>query len=358
MKRNISSINKKKKIVLEYIKKNPNATYKDIRKETKLHPERFFNGLKEAYKLAGIKAPRTFEVKTREERKKIIAEYIRKNPGVGGQTIAKETKINVCNAFSGIEEAYKFAGIDYPRKIDLREREEKRRQIINLVIADSLLSMNEITKKLKLQPYRFFNSIKEIYEEAGVNQIKKEEKWRLKKQREIIEFIKKNPLATQREINKACKTHVQNTFKRGIFEAYEKAEVNFPFERLKIYGIGLENIRKRARTFEDEIAVKLSGYGFVNRLIKTKRGFADIVLERKNKKIIIEVKDYKNKEISFSEIKQLNKYLEDCKYNLGFLICHKKPKKDKFLIGRNKIFVLEEEELNRIPMIIDKWDNR
>lgn len=50
---------------------------------------------------------------------------------------------------------------------------------------------------------------------------------------------------------------------------------------------------------------------------------------------------------------QLNKYLEDCGCNLGFLICHNKPKKDKFLIGKNEIFILDKEELNKIPNLID-----
>lgn len=54
-----------------------------------------------------------------------------------------------------------------------------------------------------------------------------------------------------------------------------------------------------------------------------------------------------------SQIKQLNRYLEDCQCNLGFLICHKKPKKDKFLINKNKIFILEKEELKKIPKLID-----
>ena len=78
---------------------------------------------------------------------------------------------------------------------------------------------------------------------------------------------------------------------------------------------------------------------------------ADIVFERKNKKIAIEIKDYQNKEISFSQVKQLNRYLEDLETNLGILICHKKPKKDKFIIGKNKIFILEKKELYKIPKI-------
>ena len=55
--------------------------------------------------------------------------------------------------------------------------------------------------------------------------------------------------------------------------------------------------------------------------------------------------------ISISQIEQLNKYLEDINSDIGILICHKKPKKDKFLIGKNRIFVLEKQELNKIPEI-------
>ena len=50
---------------------------------------------------------------------------------------------------------------------------------------------------------------------------------------------------------------------------------------------------------------------------------------------------------------QLNKYLEDCNCNLGFLICIKKPQKDRFLIGKNKIFILEASEISKIPELID-----
>lgn len=87
-------------------------------------------------------------------------------------------------------------------------------------------------------------------------------------------------------------------------------------------------------------------------LVRTKRGIADIVFERKNKKAIIEVKGYCAKDISRGQINQLNRYLEDFDYNVGFLVCHCKPKKDKFIIGKNKIFILEESELKMIPKIM------
>ena len=84
----------------------------------------------------------------------------------------------------------------------------------------------------------------------------------------------------------------------------------------------------RAKDFESEVTLKLSNYGNVSRLVKIKKGFADIIFERNSKKAIIEVKNYFAHEISTSQIKQLNKYLEDCNCNIGFLICRRKPSKD------------------------------
>ena len=342
------------KIIINFIKQNPKTTYKEIREKTKLHPERIFKkGLEQAFKKAKISLPRTFKIKTKNERKKIIINYIKKHPKSGGHIIAKETKINIANAFHNIEEAYREAGIKYPRIIDKRTKKEKKEKIIKLVKENPLINIAELTKKTKTQPYHFFKNFEEIYREAGIKPILYSRKRTKKKQLRIIKFIKENSLATQREINKNCHTHVQSIFNKGIFEAYEKAGIQFPFERLKIYGIGIKEIRDRAKTFEEEIATKLSGFGKVNRLVKTKRGFADIILERKNKKTIIEVKDYKRKDISISQINQLKRYMEDCACTLGILICHKKPKKDKFLIGKNKIFVLTKEELNKIPELID-----
>ena len=52
MKRNTYSVEEKKKIIIDYLKKNNNATYKDIKKETKLHPERVFKSLKYAFEEA------------------------------------------------------------------------------------------------------------------------------------------------------------------------------------------------------------------------------------------------------------------------------------------------------------------
>ncbi len=351
--RRILTQKQKEEIIINYIRKNPKTTTNEIKKNTKLHIERIFaNGMGEAYKKAKVKFPRKFKRMNKEERRKIIIDFIKKNPKAGGHTIIQETKINVANAFKNIEEAYKEARIKYPRKIDRRTKKNKIKEILSVVRENPQITIHELRIKTNTKPYNFFKDIEEIYSKAGVKSIPGNEKWKIKKRKEIIKFIKQNSLATQREINNNCKTHVQDLFSKGIFEAYEKASMPFPFERLKLYGVGIKEIRDRAKNFEEEIAINLSGYGSVNRLVKTKRGFADIIFERKGKKAVIEIKDYKNKDISISQIKQLNKYLEDCNCNLGFLICHKKPRKDKFLIGKNKIFVLIKEELKQIPKLM------
>jgi len=351
MKKRNKGLNKKK--ILEFIKKNQKTTYREIREGTKLHPERYFKSLKDAFLEAGIKPPRTYDIKTFEEKKKILIDFIKKNPDVGGQVIKRQTKINICAVFHNIKEAYEMAGIKYPREDSYKiSSENKRKEVIKLIKENPYLTLNEIIQKTKFTNiYRLFRSLDELYEKAGLKKISQGEKIKNRKRKEAIKYIKNNNLATQRQINKACKTHIQDLFKEGIFDAYKEAGVKFPYERLKLHGTVLKEIKQRAESFEEEISRKLSCYGKVNRLVKTKRGVADIILERKDKRTIIEIKDYKAKDVSIPQIRQLNKYLKDCKCNLGILICHKKPKKDKFLIDKNKIFILEKQELNKIPKI-------
>jgi hypothetical protein len=349
-------LSERKKQVIEYIKNNPNSTYRDIRKHLKIHVERVFKeGMTEAYKDAGICAPRTLEFKNKERKRKLIIEFIRKNNYASSNQIKDELKINVPNVFESIKEAYKTADIVYPRKDSyMKSPDEKRRIILKLVKENPNITLTELIEKTKIKnPYRLFKDFNDIYIKAGIERKTPGEKIRSRKMNQIIDYLKKNPMATQREINKGCKTHVQKIFKKGILEAYDKAKVEYPFERRKVHGTVLKDIRNTAKNFEEEIATILSGYGNVNKFVKTKRGIADIILERKDKKIIIEIKDYQNKEISISQINQLNRYLEDCNLDTGILICNKKPKKDTFLIDKNRIFVLEKEELNKIPELIE-----
>ena len=348
----------RKEILKDFIRKNPSTTHREIRKRLHIKTERVYSGgMTEAFMDAGVSPPRTFEMKTKETRKKILIDYLRKNPNVGMHIVNKNTKINYNSVFKNVLEFYKEAGVSYLRnkQITLQKRTKNDRidEIIKLVRENPSITVDEIMKLSRVHFYRMFKNIDEVYNLAGINYIKKDSKRKLRKREEVINYVRNNPLATQREINKACKTHVQLTFNKGIFDAYREAGIEFPYERLNLHGSAIRDIKNRAKNFEDEIAIKLSGYGVVHQLVKTKRGFADIIIERKNKKAVVEVKDYLIHEISISQINQLNKYLEDCNCNIGFLVCKIKPSKDRFLIGENPIHILTADELNKIPEVID-----
>lgn len=308
----------------------------------------------EAYNAAGVKHPRTFKFNTKEENKQIIINFIKENPMTNLLEIREKTKRNPTKLFNGIKKAFQFAGVEYPRIESYgRTAEQKRKEIIRIVKENPNITFNELLSKANMKNfYHLFNNFEEVYKKVGIEKITGGQKIRSRKRRQVVEFIKINPSSTQREINKAIKTKVQIIFKRGIFEAYELACIPYPKERLNLHGTALNEIKYRAKAFEDDIASALSVFGIVRQSVKTKRGIADIILERKDKKIIIEIKDYQNKEISVSQVKQLNKYLEDINSDIGFLICHNKPKKHTFLIGKNQIFVLEKQELDKIPKLI------
>ena len=350
-------VEERKKILLEFIQKHPNTTHREVREVLHMKVIKIYsNGLEEAFKDAGMKSPRTFKRMTKEEKKKIVIDYARRHPKARGQTIKKDTKIDFFTIFKDTEELFKVAGIPYAPKYNsslVGNAAQRKNIIFETIRKNPHMGLTEMSKLLHMSLYRHFHDIRQLYEEAGVKYSGKGIKRRVEKQNQAIAFIKKNNYATQREINRACKTSVQKIFEHGIFDAYNAAGVDFPFERLNIHGVAIKSIKDDAVRFEEEISKKLSGFGTVSRLVKTKRGFADIILERNGKKVAIEVKNYKSHEISISQIKQLNKYLEDIDSNIGFLICNKKPKKDTFLIGKNKIIVLQNEELGKIPEILD-----
>lgn len=345
--------NLKKELVREFIRNNPNTTYRTIKNNLGIKVERlYFTCMRGAYEDAGINPPNRLNIRSKEQKKKIIIDYIKSHPLAGGHTIRKDTKINFLSLFKTTKEAFVAANVKYPRDIEKKIKIEKKKEIVNLVKNNPLITHTEIMKIVHTKFYNHYRKMSEVYHLAGIKQISGIDKRRAKKRLKVIEFIKQNNNATQREINNACKTHVQEIFKEGIFEAYKIAGIKFPFERLKLYGVALKDIKNRAKEFEDKISNKLAKYGTINRFVKTKRGFIDVILGKDNKKVIIEIKDYKHKDISISQIKQLNKYLEDCDCNLGILICHKKPKNSFLKFKDKSIIILEESELYKIPKIM------
>ena len=204
-------LERRKELVRDFIRKNPYATFLDIKKKihTKVNKV-YLGGMEEAFEAAGVAKPRTLKFKNKEERRRIVIDFIRKNPLVGGQKIKKETKINIQTIFKDTKEAFEAAGIKYPRsefiKLKNRSYKERKKRVISLLKKNPLLNMEEISKLSKISMYHHFHDIKQLYKEAGLKYPGKGATRKIKKQNKIIDFIKLNKFSTQRE-NKSC---VQN----------------------------------------------------------------------------------------------------------------------------------------------------
>lgn len=105
----------KREIVRNYIRNNPKCTYKEIKKDTKIKIERIYSGMKEAYRDVGVEEPRTLIRYPKEKRKKMIIGYIKKNPKTSINDIRANLNINPLFVFDSIKDAFKAANIKYPK---------------------------------------------------------------------------------------------------------------------------------------------------------------------------------------------------------------------------------------------------
>ncbi|MFH1840408.1 MAG: restriction endonuclease [Nanoarchaeota archaeon] len=105
-------------IVTNYIKKNPNATYREIRKNTKLKVERLFPGcMKGAYNAAGVPFSKHLSKRTKEEMLRTVIKFIKKNPSANTVIIKRELEIEIPKTFGRLKEAYRVAGVEHVPKI-------------------------------------------------------------------------------------------------------------------------------------------------------------------------------------------------------------------------------------------------
>ena len=300
------NVKDKEKQLIFYLKNNPTATYQQIKE---------------------------------------VVQYIKTNPGCTIKEIQESTRVSIPKVFGNITEAYKKAEMIYPRFPKIKNKFVKM-SIINFVKTNPLATSVEINQKFGISMHKYFKNMKELSREAEIKHLSGHKKQLMKKQNKVIGYIKENPNSTQSEINKACNTHVQEIFTNGIKTAYEKAEIVYPKDRRKKYGAANKHIKNRALAFEDEITTMFKNLGKIKKHFRTGGGIADAIATINNKKYIIEIKDYQSKPVSYSEIKQLNKYISNTpNCNDGFLVCRTKSKKDKFYIGKNKISVITKKDL-------------
>ncbi|MDP1695921.1 MAG: hypothetical protein Q8L29_03340, partial [archaeon] len=202
-------LDKRKETVRNYIREHPYTTFREIKKVLHIKINKVYSGgMEEAYKDSGVNLPRTFKRMTGEEKRKIIIDYIKSHPMVGGHTLKRDIKINYQTIFPNIKDAFDAAGILYPQRTAKRLRQKTSDEIIKLIRENPHITLVELMKKSHTNLYLSFKSLREAYQRANIVYMGKGAKRKLNKQEQVINFIKKNSFATQREINCACRTHV------------------------------------------------------------------------------------------------------------------------------------------------------
>ena len=248
--------------------------------------------------------------------------------------------------------------IDYMRELKKYSKETRKkykRKLINYIKKYPYSSSPEIYIKIGVRVHDHIFKMKDLYDEAGIKYIKGSQKRMKKIKEKIINFIRDNQKATQWEINKKCNTHVQESFKGGIREAYQLAKIEYPEERRKVYGAARKKIRKRSQKFENNVLNLINQNYYTIKRYKNKNGIADGIVEIDGSLFIIEVKDYQSKPISLSDIKQLNRYIEATEHcKKGILVTSRKNKKENIYIGSNRIFIRTIKELERILLPLSR----
>tara|TARA_B100002003_G_C14150281_1_gene553219 strand:- start:3007 stop:3762 length:756 start_codon:yes stop_codon:yes gene_type:complete len=174
---------KKRKIVRTYIRNNPNCTYREIRRDTKLKIERLYKNMKEAYFDAGVIPSKNLMKRSKDKQKQDVINFIKANPTCSIIDIQTKTKVNVERLFDSIIHAYELAGVKYPERsfntgvmnpLVLQRSNKFEKDIISLLaqigeiksqvknkegFADCLFRFKDETFVVEIKDYRGKNNI-------------------------------------------------------------------------------------------------------------------------------------------------------------------------------------------------------
>jgi hypothetical protein len=113
---NSKLINKKRELVIEYVKNNPHCTYKDIKNNLKIKLERINWKMGDVFRNANLPPSKNLKKRSLVKQKEDVIEFIKDNPESTVTEIQSKTKINVPRTFGSILDAYKAANIEYAEK--------------------------------------------------------------------------------------------------------------------------------------------------------------------------------------------------------------------------------------------------
>ena len=173
----------KKEIVKRYIRNNPNCTYRDIKKSTKMKVERIYKNMREAYMDAGVNLSKNLTKRNRDQQIKDTICFIKNNPGCTVTDIYKNIMVTIPRVFGTIKNAYRLAGIEYPKReikdgirnpLVLKRSRSFERKIIRLLskvgnvypkiktsegILDCLFEFNNKKYVVEIKDYRSRNNV-------------------------------------------------------------------------------------------------------------------------------------------------------------------------------------------------------
>ena len=235
-----------------------------------------------------------------------------------------------------MRDGYKFPGL-------------KRKILKDYIRKNPECTSIDIKKNTSIKVERLYKSMKEAYKDAGVklskNLTKRDRKEQIK---EVITYIGKNPGCTVNEITEATRVTIPRVFK-SILKAYEMAGVKYP-KREVTEGIKNPYVIKRCKKFEKRIIDILGVWGKTKSQVRISNKIIDCLFEYGGENFVVEIKDYRVRNITMSDVKQLIKYMNLVNYKKGLIICPKEsfPKKKNsrnVYIDNLMIKILSEEDL-------------
>lgn len=199
--------------------------------------------------------------------------------------------------------------------------EEKKRMIRDFINENPVCTYLDIKTATKLKVERIYANMAEAYADANVPlpaHLKKRS--RVQQRREVISYIRKNPLCTVTDIINDVGVNIIRIF-GSIQKAYFCAGIRYPIRDFSS-GVVNPDIFRRAFFFELEVVEILKAYGVVKRRVKNAAGIADAVLQIGDVEIVVEIKDYRGQNnITMFELKQLARYMRALGVKNGLLVC-------------------------------------
>ncbi|MBT4445852.1 hypothetical protein HOA92_04275 [archaeon] len=106
----------KRKIIRDFIVKNPTCTYLDIKNNTKIKVERIYQNMPAAFLDAGVALPIRYYKRNKDNQKEEVISFLKRNPGATVIEIQEVTGVNIPREFGSIKDVYKLAGVRYPER--------------------------------------------------------------------------------------------------------------------------------------------------------------------------------------------------------------------------------------------------